>query len=159
MSHETFSLTRDIAAPTARVWRLWSEPELKAGWFAHNDGSDWTTEHYEMTFAVGGGEYGRWRQGGDHPAAKIGGLHENRTTYLSIEAPHRIVMAYTMALDGAVHSCSLATVTLSESARCTRLTYTETMSPVGQGDTPEARSAGVDWLLDALQKTAETPDN
>lgn len=44
-------ITRDIAVPTERLWRCWTEPELLKQWFAP---APWTTPHAEIDLRVGG---------------------------------------------------------------------------------------------------------
>jgi uncharacterized protein YndB with AHSA1/START domain len=72
-----------------------------ASGFAEDEG--WRIEEYGLDFRVGGREHGRFRRGN-------GPETRNETVYLDIVPDRRIVMAYTMALDGKSISASLGTV-------------------------------------------------
>ena len=72
-----------------------------------------------LDFRVGGREAGIFSLA-EGPGA---GEHANHTTYLDIADGERIVFAYTMALNGRIHSASLVTVTFEDLGGATRLTY------------------------------------
>lgn len=146
VSHDTFTLERRIRACPAHVFACWADPEKKHAWFVASDGPLWETREYSPDFRVGGTETGRFflTQG---PGA---GEHRNVTHFLDIEEHARIVFAYTMAVDGRIHSASLATVTFAPDGGGTRLTYTEQMTAIGATDGAAGRRAGWTHLLDAL---------
>lgn len=149
VEHESFTLTRDIAACPAHVFACWADPDLKRAWFVDGDGPAWRTREYELDFRTGGAETGRFVLT-EGPGQ---GEHRNRTHYLDIEPERRIVFAYTMALDGRIHSASLATVTFEDRNGGTRLTYTEQMTCIGPSDGAEGRRHGWTHLLNALERT------
>lgn len=153
--HESFTLERTYAACRAHVFALWSDPDLKRRWFVDNDGPGWETLEYGLDFRVGGREHGRWRMAaGDLTMA---GEHANETVFLEIVEGERIIFAYTMAMDGRIHSASLATVTFEEAGGGTKLTFTEQLTALEGSDGAERRSNGWGWLLGNIEATlAET---
>ena len=104
-THDSFTLTRTIAATPDSVFRAWAEAELKRRWFVDNDGPGWHERDYALDFRIGRQEHGRFELSDGLGA----GLHENATTYLDSAPGVRIVFTYTMALNGSIHSASLAT--------------------------------------------------
>lgn len=148
--HDTFTLIRDFAAAPADVFALWSDPEKKRLWFVDSDAPQWQERDYTMDFRVGGGETGRFVLT-EGPGA---GEHRNVTHYLDIEPDARIVYAYTMAMNGRIHSASLTTVTFDLHDGGTRLTYCEQMTLIGESDGAAGRTHGWTHLLDALERIA-----
>lgn len=149
ITHETFILKKIIAAPPARVFSAWAEPEQKRQWFVEADSGDWQTLDYGLDFRVGGREHGRFVLLAKTPAE---GEHVNETVYLDIVPHQRIVYAYTMAQNGRIHSASLATVRFTEAGTGTRVSYTEQGAFYDKGDGVAGRKAGWTSLLDALAK-------
>ncbi len=147
LAHDTFTLARQIAARPETVFRAWAAPTVKRCWFVDSDGPEWEERDYSLDFRVGGTETGRFVLK-DGPGK---GEHRNVTHYLDIAPGQRIVFAYTMALDGRVHSASLTTVTLAENAGGTLLTYTEQMTLIGLSDGAAGRRHGWEHLLSALE--------
>ncbi len=141
VTHESFTLVRTIRARKERVFSAWAKPELKRRWFVDSDGPGWNCREYTLDFRVGGRETGSFVLD-EGPGA---GEHTNVTHYLDIVENERIVYAYTMALDGRVHSASLATVTLEDEngerrggARCSLLAALEGMFDETRGDWPSS---------------------
>jgi len=146
-AHRSFTLTRDLAACPAEVFACWAEAEKKRAWFVHSDGPGWETRAYALDFRVGGTETGSFELK-EGPGA---GVHENATTLLVIEPERRIDFAYTMAMNGRVHSASLATVTFEETGDGTRLVFTETLAEIGESDGVNGRRGGWEGLLGHLE--------
>lgn len=147
ITHETFTLKKIIAAPPARVFAAWADPEQKRKWFVEDDSENWETLDYTMDFRVGGREYGRFVLLAKTPAE---GEHVNETVFLDIAPDQRIVFAYTMALNGRIHSASLATVRFTEAGTGTRVSYTEQGAFYDKGDGVAGRKAGWMSILNAL---------
>lgn len=148
-THERFTLERVIHACPAHVFAAWSDPALKRRWFVEPDGPRRAEEDHTLDFRVGGTEFGRFVVE-DGPGK---GVHENRTTFLDIVPGERIVFAYTMAMDGRIHSASLATVTFADEGGGTRLTFTEQIAVLGPSDGAEGRRGGWTHLLSALESS------
>jgi len=146
-AHRSFTLTRDLAACPAEVFACWAEAEKKRAWFVDSDGPGWETRAYALDFRVGGTETGSFELK-EGPGA---GVHENATTFLVIEPERRIDFAYTMAMNGRVHSASLATVTFEETGDGTRLVFTETLAEIGESDGVNGRRGGWEGLLGHLE--------
>ena len=106
-----------------------------------------------MDFRVGGREHGRFVLLAKTPAE---GEHVNETVFLDIAEGQRIVFAYTMALNGRIHSASLATVRFTEAGAGTRVSYTEQGAFYDKGDGVNGRKAGWTSILDALARQLKT---
>lgn len=151
VTHDSFTLERQIAASAATVFDCWADPVKKKHWFVESDGPGWDEREYTLDFRVGGTETGRFVLT-DGPGA---GEHRNTTYFLEIETDQRIVFAYTMALNGRIHSASLATVTFEPNEGGTRLVYTEQITTIGQSDGAAGRSHGWTHLLNSLEAALE----
>ncbi|MBO6676358.1 MAG: SRPBCC family protein [Rhizobiales bacterium] len=145
IAHASFSIKRTFKHPPAKVFEAFAEQDKKHHWFVASDGPEWTTKRYGLDFTVGGREHGEW-VGPDRIA------HTNETTYLDIVDNERIVYAYTMAMDGVVHSASLATIQFLADDAGTQLTYCEQGAYFQGSDGIEGREKGWAWLLDHLEK-------
>jgi uncharacterized protein YndB with AHSA1/START domain len=95
-----------------------------------------------MDFRPGGFERSRFRDDM--------GEHVNEGRYFEIKDGERIVLAYSMAVNGRVHTTSLATIAFRDENGGTRLTYTEQMCVVPPSDGVEGRRHGWGALLDGL---------
>jgi len=78
------------------------------------------------------------------------GEHTSEGRYFEIKEGERIVLAYSMAVNGRVHTVSLATITLEDEQGGTRLKYTEQMCVIPPSDGVEGREHGWGALLDGL---------
>jgi uncharacterized protein YndB with AHSA1/START domain len=142
--HETIVIERTYDCPANRVFAAWRDPATKRRWFAEGEG--WRVEEYELDFRVGGREHGRFRRGS-------GTETRNETVYLDVVPDRRIVMAYTMAIDGAIISASLGTVEFVAVGTGTRLIYTEQGAFFEGEDGPSSRTQGWRGLLESLATT------
>ena len=134
ITHDSFTIERLYPNCPEHVWSAWSSPEKKAAWFG-------STGH-RMDFRVGGSERASHRD--------AMGEHVNETRYFEIVESERIVMAYSMAVNGRVHTVSLATVVFADHGGGTRLTYTEQMCVIPPSDGLDGRRHGWTALLDAV---------
>lgn len=134
-SHETFTIELTYPNCLDHVWACWADLDKKRAWFG--DGLR------QMDFRPGGAELSGFQDGM--------GEHANETCYFEIQDRRRIVLAYSMALNGRVHTVSLATVVFAEADGGTRLTYTEQMCVIPPSDGVEGRRHGWDALLTALE--------
>ena len=57
VAHDTFVIERSYDVPVTQVFRAWSDPELKARWFAGS--AEALGAGYELDFRVGGHEVNR----------------------------------------------------------------------------------------------------
>jgi uncharacterized protein YndB with AHSA1/START domain len=132
--HREFTIERVYANCKAHVWAAWSIREKKAAWLRNAP--------LEMDFRPGGFERSRFRSDM--------GEHVNETRYFEIKEGERIVLAYSMAVNGRVHTISLATITFKDEDGGTRLEYTEQMCVIPPSDGVEGRKHGWSALLDGL---------
>lgn len=134
--HNTLVVERHYGAAPARVFAAWSDPLIKAPWFAAGDGM------YELDFRVGRQE--RSRTIANNQSFR----YEAR--YSDIVAPHRIVYSYEMYRDTARMSVSLATIEFIPNGTGTRLVCTEQGAFLDGLDTPTQREGGLGFVLDRL---------
>lgn len=132
--HREFTLERLYPNCKEHVWAAWSIREKKAAWLG--------SEGLEMDFSVGGVE----RSGFSNAM----GEHTSQGRYFEIKEGERIVLAYSMAVNGRVHTVSLATILFADENGGTRLTYTEQMCVIPPSDGVEGREHGWSALLDGL---------
>jgi uncharacterized protein YndB with AHSA1/START domain len=142
--HDTIATERTYGHRPDRVFGAWRDPATKRKWFAEGEG--WRIEEYGLDFRVGGREHGRFRLGN-------GPEIRNETVYLDIVPDRRIVMAYTMAVDGKHISASLGTVEFEASDAGTRLMYTEQGAFLDGADGSSSRKQGWIELLEHLAAT------
>lgn len=147
VTHATFTIERTYAAPPARVFRAFADPSIKRRWFA--EGEDWEVEAFEVDFRVGGFERGRFRFRGGAPI-------RNDTIYHDIVPDERIVLSYSMIVDGNRISASLATFEFRPSAGGTELLFTEQGAFLDGLDGSESRKTGWGDLLAALGRVLQS---
>ncbi len=143
VSRGVFSIERAYDAPVERVWRALSDREAKAKWFGGTVG-EWSEIERAMEFRVGGAERleGRWANGV---------VSAFDAVYHDIVPALRIVYSYTMRLNEAKISVSLATMELdAESSGRTRLKVTEQGAFLDGYDDDGSRERGTAFLLDKL---------
>lgn len=132
--HDMLTIERIYPNCREHVWSAWTTLEKKKKWFG--DGLK------SMEFRPGGLEIGEFET--------AMGLHRNETRYFEIKDCELIVQAYSMALNGRVHTVSLATIRFCDENGGTRLTYTEQMCVIPPSDGVEGRAHGWRALLDSL---------
>ena len=116
VAHDTFVIERSYDVPVTQVFRAWSDPQLKAAWFAGS--ADALGAGYELDFRVGGHEVNR----GGPPG---GPLFRFNSEYRDIVPDQRIVYTYEMFADEKRLSVSVATVQFDDQGATTRLVLTE----------------------------------
>ena len=146
VAHDTFVIERTYDIPIAEVFRAWSEPELKARWFAGS--SEALGSGYELDFRVGGHELNR----GGPPG---GPVFTYDSEYRDIVPEQRIVYTYEMFADDQRLSVSVATIQFHAQGATTRLVLTEQGVFLDGRDTAAQREEGTRGLLDALARLLE----
>lgn len=137
--HDSFTIERSYAKCRDHVWSGWADQAKKNRWMG--GGIE------RMEFAPGGRERSVFRDGM--------GEHVNETTYFEIVEGQRIVFAYSMAMNGRVHSVSVATVTFADDGGGTRLTYVEQITVLPPSDGAPGRQHGWTALLAGLDVALE----
>jgi len=140
-AHDTFVIERSYDAPREQVFKAWSEPTLKARWFAGS--SDALGAGYELDFRVGGRERNR----GGPPG---GAVYTYDAEIRDIVAGERIVYTYEMYADDARLSVSLATVEFRADGDRAHLVLTEQGVFLDGRDTSAQREEGTQSLLASL---------
>jgi uncharacterized protein YndB with AHSA1/START domain len=139
--HADFTIERQYDCTPSQAFSAFSDPELKAQWFAVP--ADWENRVWELDFRVGGGEV--------NSGAPAGGtVHTFRSRYHDIVPDERIVFAYDLLGDDRLWSVSLTTVEFFAAEAGTRLVFTEQGAFFDGLDDPAGREHGTGKLLDAL---------
>jgi uncharacterized protein YndB with AHSA1/START domain len=141
----TFTIERTYRHRPERVFNAFEDAKAHYRWFVSGEG--WEIDHWTHDFAVGRRSHGEFRPVG------FKGTIGNETWHLEIVKGQRIVDAYTMTMNGAPMSHSLATVELySDGAGGCRLVYTEQGAYYGGADDVKNRKAGCEDLFGRLEE-------
>jgi uncharacterized protein YndB with AHSA1/START domain len=141
VAHDTFVIERTYDVPIAQTFRAWSDPLLKARWFAGS--ADALGAGYELDFRVGGREVNR----GGPPG---GPLYIYESEFRDIVPEQRIVYTYEMHADEARISVSVATVEFRSKGATTQLILTEQGVFLDGRDTVAQRAEGTRSMLESL---------
>ena len=147
VAHETFVIERTYNVPIAETFRAWSDPLLKARWFAGS--AEALGAGYELDFRVGGREV----NSGGPPG---GPVYMYESEYRDIIPEQRIVYTYEMFADEARISVSVATVLFYGHDATSRLVLTEQGVFLDGHDTAAQREEGTRSLLDSLATSLNT---
>lgn len=139
--HGTFAVERTYSASRARVFRAFSDSDIKRRWYV--DGEGWRIDTYTADFRVAGVEFSRYRFRDGPPIT-------NDTRYLDIVGDTRIVFSYVVTIDDTPASVSLASVELFDADAGTRLLYTEQGQYFEGADQALERELGCGILFDTL---------
>jgi uncharacterized protein YndB with AHSA1/START domain len=140
--HSTYVIERSYSSSPQRVFAAFSDLAKKRRWFA--EGESTTLEEFAMDFRVGGREHAVFRMSN-------GMVCRNDTVYMDIVPDQRIVIAYTMSVNGARISSSQATTELQPSQNGARLVFTEQAAFFEGADGPKIREEGWRLLLEQLE--------
>lgn len=147
--HGQFALTRVWKASPEKVFRAWSDPDMKMRWFAGPSG-EWEVMRREMDFRVGGVELVEGR------FLKTGMVSRYQGTPRFIEPNERLVLVYDMWIDGAPLSSSLSSLRLEAVAGGTKASYVEQLVFLDGKDGTASRIEGTQALFDALARVVES---
>jgi uncharacterized protein YndB with AHSA1/START domain len=148
VTHSTFVIERSYPTTPQRVFAAFADPAKKRRWFM--EGDEFKSISFEMDFRAGGRESSSFRSPVDSPLK--GAAINNETYYQDIVTDKRIVLAYTMAVEGKRFSASLATFDLVSTADGTSLIFTEQGAFFENSDGPAMREQGWRELLESLAK-------
>jgi uncharacterized protein YndB with AHSA1/START domain len=147
VTHDTIVLERTFAAPPARVFAAWADPDSRSQWAVPS--GEWETAEDQSDFRVGGREVSRFGPPGD-------ARYRAETNYLNIVPDRRIIMAGTMAELDTPISASMATVEFLSAGAGTRMIYTEQAAFLDGRDKPDYRRKG--WETNMTQLEAYLRD-
>jgi uncharacterized protein YndB with AHSA1/START domain len=139
--HDTFVIERSYDHAPERVFKAWSDPTLKARWFAGSPAA--LGAGYELDFRVGGRELNR----GGPPG---GPIYTYDAKIHDIVPGERIVFTYDLYADDARLSVSVATVEFRADGDRTHLVFTEQGVFLDGRDTSSAREEGTRSFLASL---------
>jgi uncharacterized protein YndB with AHSA1/START domain len=146
VAHDTFVIERTYDIPITQVFRAWSDPMLKARWFAGS--AEALGASYELDFRVGGREVNR----GGPPG---GPVYTYESQFHDIVPEQRIVYTYEMFANDNRLSVSVATVQFHNHDATTKLVLTEQGVFLDGHDTAAQREEGTLSLLDSLAATLQ----
>jgi uncharacterized protein YndB with AHSA1/START domain len=141
VTHDTFVLERTYDAPVTKVFHAWSDPNLKARWFAGS--ADALGAGYELDFRIGGHEINR----GGPPGGLV---YTYDSEFRDIVPERRIVYTYEMFAGDDRISVSVATVEFHDVDGTTKLILTEQGVFLDGHDTSAQREIGTRQMLESL---------
>jgi uncharacterized protein YndB with AHSA1/START domain len=144
--HDTFVIERGYDVPPQQVFKAWSEPAIKARWFAGSP--DALGAGYELDFRVGGRELNR----GGPPG---GPVYTYEAQFHDIVAGERIVFTYELYADDRRLSVSVTTVEFRADGDGTHLVFTEQGVFLDGLDTSAQREEGTLGILASLGRALE----
>jgi len=147
VAHDSFVIERTYDAPVDRVFRAWSDPAVKAHWFAGSP--DALGAGYELDFRVGGHEVNR----GGPPG---GPVYTFDAQFRDIVPNQRIVSTYEMSADDVRISVSVATVEFRAVDTGTVLVLTEQGVFLDGHDTAAQREEGTRSMLNSLANALDS---
>jgi uncharacterized protein YndB with AHSA1/START domain len=144
--HSTFILERTYPATLAEIFAAFTDPAIKRRWFAESPNH--TVEAFVTEARSGGSERTAYRF---HPGGPLGeALLTSEGIYLDVEPEQRIVIASTMAVNGAPISTAMVTFEFLPTPKGTVVICTHQGAFFENADGPELREAGWRQLLDRL---------
>lgn len=149
-THGAFTITRDFPQSPAALYRAFADPAAKARWF--EGGADWTPIAREMDVRVGGREIavGRW---------KSGMVTRFEAVYLDVAPGERLVYAYSLHIDDAKVSVSLATIEIAAAqGGGARLSLTEQGVFLDGYEDKGAREHGTRALVERIARSLSAGD-
>jgi uncharacterized protein YndB with AHSA1/START domain len=146
VAHDTFVIERTYDAPVAEVFRAWTDPVLKARWFAGSE--DALENGYALDFRVGGHEVNR----GGPPGGLV---YTYDSEYRDIVPEERIVYTYEMHAGDDRISVSVATIEFLDEGTATRLVLTEQGVFLDGHDNSAQREEGTRSFLESLARHLE----
>lgn len=141
--HSTFTVERAYPVSPARMYTAWSDPKAKTKWFSGPPGA-WTPIERTMDFRVGGHERVEGR------FAESGMVSRFEGYYQDIVPNARIVYSYTMDINGARISVSVASIEIKPQGDGTLLTITEHGVFLDSYDDNGSREQGTRALLEQI---------
>ncbi len=148
LTHSTFALEREYKASPAKVFRAFSDPEVKATWF-DAPSEEWRLVGASVDFREGGHEYNEGQFGEGGPVSRFDAYYHEVVDDL------RIVYNYEMRVNGQRLSVSLASIELKPTDVGTLLTLTEQGVYFDDLDNTEQRKEGTIELLESLARVIE----
>jgi uncharacterized protein YndB with AHSA1/START domain len=143
----TLTFERDVAAPLATLWEVWTAPAARAIWSAP---SPWVrVEFLEADTRVGGLEVSLCRVKGQPDVRSDCG-------WLALQPPWRSVNSEVISSEGVTLSAALVTAELSGTHERSRLVVTVQLSSLSQDMEQGYRDgfgAGLDHLVNVAERT------
>jgi uncharacterized protein YndB with AHSA1/START domain len=144
VTHGSFTIDRLLPASPVRVFKAFSDPQIKYRWFGQTD--DWENGPHELDFRIGGKETASGRPPGGGPVSKYEGI------YRDIVENERIILTYDMWADQTLISVSVATFEFKPEGDRTRLLMTEQDAFLDGYDDKGSREHGSRLIIDALER-------
>jgi uncharacterized protein YndB with AHSA1/START domain len=138
--HGAFTVERKWKSAPSKVFRAWSDPEIKQKWFGAPDKNN---PAHIFEFQPGGREFSE----GEAPD---GQMYSFDVRYYDIVPDNRIVYAYEMKLNKERISVSVATVEFRPDGAGTHMIVTEHGAFLDGLDTVKQREEGTSFIMDQL---------
>ena len=139
--HSSFTVERHYPASPAKVFACFSNEAKLRRWLVEGEG--WSVDRFTHDFTVGGKDHSAFRWQG-------GPLITNDGVYHDIVDNERIIISYSMAMEGKTFSVSLLTHTFETKDGGTLLTLTEQGTYFNDPNAAKGREEGFLGLLDSL---------
>lgn len=133
ITHDSFTIQREITAPVAEVFSAWTDPDQKRKWFADGDGA------YELDCRVGGSELA------------VSGDTSFRSTFHTVLDGQ--LLAFGSVLSSGDEACTISITTVefrSGDDATTQLELRQSNAFLTELETADSRRAGNESQLDAL---------
>lgn len=141
INHGTFSISRLLPTTPDRAFNAFAFPAEKRRWFVETPG--FSTYDYRLDCRAGGSEF--W-----HGTAPDGFEVTYSASYFDVLPGQRLLLSYSMSINGAPLSLSLLSILFAAEGAGTRLTLHEDVAHLDGRGTAEGRRDGTERLMDAL---------
>lgn len=149
VTHHTFTIERTYPSAPEKVFAAFTDPSKKRRWYADGHG----VETFEMDFRLGGVDRASFVIG-EGPVK--GSTITSEARYQDIIPNERLVIAYTMRMNGNPMSASQSTFQFVPSEGGTKLILTEQGAYFEPSDGPEMRQVGWTSLMERLGQALES---
>jgi len=140
-AHTSFTITRDMPAPPAAVFRAWSDIEARRRWTECHPSM---TREHTLDFRPGGLEINRM-------TGPDGAVFLVESRFIEILPDQRIIYVYDYRVGEQRTSASLVTVEFSPGGRGTTMVFTEQAAFLDGYDEREERIEGTNEGFDRLE--------
>jgi len=143
LTHDTIRLNRAFDAPVSRVFAAWVQTEALEDWCTPGD-DNWSSHVRAHDFRVGGEKTITFGPTGETP-------YVEQSHYLDIAADRHIINSERILRGEELISVSKIILEFAGAGTGCRLSVTDQITLLTDGDSPEQRRTGWGEVLDRLQ--------